>query len=121
MARLDGSVPAFRMRPKLFAALVWTANQRSMNVQVESSTNSLSMQTGRREQTKGIGLAVEQSRIRAAMQLAKAGNTESAREAFEAICTDNNDCEAGWFWLASLVEDAETGLDCLREVLRINP
>jgi twitching motility two-component system response regulator PilG len=67
------------------------------------------------------GSAHEQARIVAATQMAKAGDTEGARLAFEAICTDNNDCEVGWLWLASLVDDAETGLDCLREVLRINP
>jgi twitching motility two-component system response regulator PilG len=67
------------------------------------------------------GEAEEEPRLAEAAQLAKAGETEAARHAFEAICTENNDCEAGWLWLASLVEDAETGLDCLREVLRINP
>jgi twitching motility two-component system response regulator PilG len=63
----------------------------------------------------------EQSRLRAAARLAQEGKMDAARDAFEQICTDNNDCEAGWLWLASLVEDAATGLDCLREVLRVNP
>jgi len=78
------------------------------------------MQSGNLQQATGVQ-ADEQSRIRAAVQLAKSGDAEAARQCFEDICTENNDCEVGWLWLASLVGDAETGLDCLREVLRINP
>src|SRR3954465_5984295 len=79
------------------------------------------MQSAKVKQASGAGPANEQALLRTAVQKAKAGDNEAARILFEQICTANNDCEAGWLWLGSLVTDPETGLYCLREVLRINP
>jgi len=65
--------------------------------------------------------ADEFKNIQIAITLIRSGQTEKARSVLVALCRRNNDCEAGWLWLAQAAQTSKQRSACLKQVLRINP
>jgi len=62
-----------------------------------------------------------ESKLRAAIALARAGRTRQARERFLQIVEEDAYNEVAWLWLVGLVDDVEDQIVALENVLVINP
>lgn len=60
-------------------------------------------------------------RLQQAIEAAQAGQQAESHALLLQIVRENPDNERAWLWLAGLVPTSEQRLDCLKQVLRINP
>ena len=66
--------------------------------------------------------ATNQSEIvQMAIRCSKQGQKAVARSLLAGVCSRDPNHEMAWMWRASLAESATEGLECLEQVLRINP
>ncbi len=56
-----------------------------------------------------------------AIRLIEAGNLPAGRETLEQLLEQNEINEQAWFWLSKAVDDIDTHIICLENVLAINP
>lgn len=64
---------------------------------------------------------MENSQLQQGIQAAKAGDRALARKLLVQVVQQDPDNEMAWIWLAQAMESSAQRLDCLRQVLRINP
>ena len=56
-----------------------------------------------------------------AISLIKSGHKEEAKSILIQILEEDNQNEKAWIWMSAVVDTDEMRLECLEEVLRINP
>lgn len=103
----------------LYCILETPARTGDMDSRESSVTREFRKSCGELSASKGFVMA--DNELRRAIELAKAGNKDQARQITQSVVEANPKNAQAWIVLAQLVESSEQSIECLRHAVTIDP